>query len=256
MLIQTEGIVLKQRKIANNRRLITLFTKDYGKITAGTNINERGKGRAALALRPFTFADYDLFKGGNSFNINNADVRKSFFSIGEDIDRYLVASKLLSYLDAILPEEGMRHRLFELTLDFMESITKANGNFETLLYAFVIKSLAFQGVNPELKHCVNCGKPIADIRKESAGLVKFFSVSAGGILCEECALKLGQTRDSLIFRPSFDIVEVLDYFTKKPLSQFEKVSLKPQVSKELQNITSEYVKFYLDVDVFDDKLKL
>lgn len=256
MLIQTEGLVLKQRKIANNRRLITLFTRDYGKITAGTNINERGKGRAALALRPFTFAYYDIFRGRNSFNINNAEVRKSFYSIGEDIDRYMVSSKLLSFLDNIIPEEAARPRLFELTIEFMESITKATGNYETLLYAFIVKSFAFQGISPELKQCANCGKSLQDIRNESNGRVKNFSVAAGGILCDNCTTRLEESRDSLIFRPKFDIVEVLDYFVKKPLSNFEKVSLKPQVSRELKQIISEYVKYYLDTDIFDDKLKL
>ena len=82
MLINTEGIVLRQNKIANNRRIITLFTRSHGKITAGTSINERAKGRVALAIRPFTFAEYDIFKGRNYFNINNADVKKSYYSIG------------------------------------------------------------------------------------------------------------------------------------------------------------------------------
>jgi orotate phosphoribosyltransferase len=40
MIISTEGIVLRQRKIANNRRMIVLFTKQYGKISAGTSVNE------------------------------------------------------------------------------------------------------------------------------------------------------------------------------------------------------------------------
>ncbi|MCF0141628.1 MAG: recombination protein O N-terminal domain-containing protein, partial [Mogibacterium sp.] len=44
MLVTTEGIVLKQRKIAGNRRMITVFTRKYGKISAGTSINEKGKG--------------------------------------------------------------------------------------------------------------------------------------------------------------------------------------------------------------------
>ena len=32
MIINAEGIVLRQRKIANNRRMIVLFTKQYGKL--------------------------------------------------------------------------------------------------------------------------------------------------------------------------------------------------------------------------------
>ena len=62
MLISTEGIVLKQHKIAGNRRMITIFSRRYGRIQAGTAMNERGKNRSALALRPFTFAEYEIFK--------------------------------------------------------------------------------------------------------------------------------------------------------------------------------------------------
>ncbi|MDO5332322.1 MAG: recombination protein O N-terminal domain-containing protein, partial [Bacillota bacterium] len=84
---------MKQRKIANNRRMITLFTKNYGKISAGTSINEKSKSKAALALRPFTYAEYDLFKGRETFSVNAAQVKKSYYSIGEDLDRFLIASK-------------------------------------------------------------------------------------------------------------------------------------------------------------------
>ena len=66
----------------------------------------------------------------------------------------------------------------------------------------------------------------------------------------------GLMRKMLIFKPDFDIVEVLDYFAKKPLSSFEKVALKPAVSNGLQRILSEYLKYYLDVDIFDNDISL
>ena len=256
MLINTEGIVLRQNKIANNRRLTTLFTRSHGKIAAGTSINERAKGRAALAIRPFTFAEYDIYKGRSYFNINNADVKRSYYSIGEDIDRYVVASKLLEYVDKTTEEEQARPRLFDMTLEFMESITNAKGNYMTLLYAFIVKSLAFNGVMPELKQCVSCGKSLAELREEGGGKIRYFSVSGGGILCEDCYKRLDMRDASLIFKPDFDIVEVLDYFTRTPLSGFEKVSLKPSVSSELQRILSEYLKYYLDVDILGDRMSI
>ena len=92
MIISTDGIVLRQRKIANNRRMIVLFTKQYGKISAGTSVNEKSRSKAALALRPFTYAEYDIFKGREAYSINSAQVNKSFYSIGEDIDRFMNAS--------------------------------------------------------------------------------------------------------------------------------------------------------------------
>ena len=49
---------------------------------------------------------------------------------------------------------------------------------------------------------------------------------------------------------------MLDYFTRTPLSGFEKVSLKPSVSSELQRILSEYLKYYLDVDILGDRMSI
>ena len=72
--------------------MIVIFTKQYGKLSAGTSINEKSRGKAALALRPFTYAEYDIFKGREAYSINSASVSKSFYSIGEDIDRFMTAS--------------------------------------------------------------------------------------------------------------------------------------------------------------------
>jgi len=247
MLITSEGIVLKQRKIANNRRMLTVFTKNYGKIAAGTSLNEKSKGKSALALRPFTYAEYDIYKGRESFSINNAQTRKSYYSIGEDLDRFLVASQFIEYLDKILEEGQPRPKLFDMTLEFMESITKSNGNYDTLLYAFIVKTLRVQGVMPELKCCVNCGRE--PVKKHY-----FFSVTDGGVLCEECEQNVEKDGHSLIYKPPFDIIDVLRYFIDKPLEQFEKVSLKPEVRDTIRRILGEYIDRYLGVGILKDNI--
>jgi len=248
MLITSEGIVLKQRKIAGNRRMLTVFTKNYGKISAGTSLNEKSKGKSALALRPFTYAEYDIFKGRESFSINNAQTIKSYYSIGEDLDRFLIASKLIEYLDMILEEGQARPKLFEMTLEFMESITRARGNYDTLLYAFIVKTLRVQGVMPELKCCVNCGKETMKTRY-------LFSVSDGGVICEDRERKIDDEH-SLIYKPTFDIIDVLRYFIDKPLEQFEKVSLKPEVTDTIRKILGEYIDRYLGVGILKENMEI
>ena len=52
MFTETEGIVLKQVKIAGGRRIVLLFSEKYGKISTGTGLSEKGKGKNALAMRP------------------------------------------------------------------------------------------------------------------------------------------------------------------------------------------------------------
>lgn len=251
MRVTTDGIVIRQNKISNNRRIIVLFTKEYGKISAGTTINERGKGKSALALRPFTYVEYELFKNRGYYNINSASVKKSFYSIGEDLNRFEIASVALNYLDKVLEEEQAKPRMFELTLDFFETIAEAKSNYETILYAYIIKNFAMQGILPEIKRCVDCGKKYADFDKKPA-----FSVSGGGIICKECTIKYTSTPNSLIFNPEFDIVEVIDFFIKRPLSVFTKVSLKPEISEQIKHIIAEYLEFHLGVSLLDNDFRL
>lgn len=251
MRVSTDGIVIRQNKISNNKRIIVLFTKEYGRISAGTTINERGKGKSALALRPFTYVEYELFKNRGFYNVNSASVKKSFYSIGEDIERFEVASKVLDYLDKVLEEEQPKPRMFELTLEFFEAISEAKSNYQTLLYAYIIKNFAMQGVLPEIKQCVDCGKKYPDFKTRPS-----FSVSGGGIMCKECTIKYTSTPNSLIFNPEFDIVEVIDFFIKRPLSTFKKVSLKPEISEQIKTILAEYLEFHLGVRLLKDEFGL
>ena len=248
MIITAEGIVLRQRKIANNRRMIVLSTKQYGKISAGTSVNEKSRSRAALALRPFTFAEYDIFKGREAYSINSAQVRKSFFTIGEDIDRFMNASAFIEYLDKVLGEGEAMPKLFELSLEFLQTVSESRSGSDTLLFAFIVKSLRLLGVAPELDCCVNCGRSAEALGQ---GFRKF-SVSGGGIICDDCAAEEKTEPDSLIYSPGFNIIDVFRYFESKPISAFGKIALRPAVKKEMRDILAEYTGRYLGADVLSD----
>lgn len=250
MLVSTEGIVLKQRKIANNRRIIVLFTKKYGKISAGTNINEKGRGKSALALRPFALSEYELYKKGSFYNINGTELKESHYSIGEKLDRFMAASSMINYVEKVVQEEQSNPKLFDLSRDFLEFIARADANFETLLLAFYVQSLTFLGIMPELKHCVNCGEKFE-------GLDYLFSIEAGGGICKKCIANMESLcNPALIFKPNFDIIGTIDYFANNPLKRFTKVSLKEQFIIDLKKILNEYIKYYLDIDILESDLGL
>ena len=157
MVTDTEAIVLRQTRTLGGRRMILLFSRKFGKISVGTNLNEGGKYKSALAVRPFTNGRYELFKGRDSYNLNNAQVLRSFYKIGEDLDKYMAASYVLELTEKILPEEMAQPRLYNLLLDFMEELELRAQKHETLVMAYIIKALDFLGSMPQMKMCVCCG---------------------------------------------------------------------------------------------------
>ena len=238
--------------------MISIFTRQYGKISAGTSINEKSRSRSALALRPFTFAEYELFKGRDAYSINTASARRSYYSIGEDIDRFMTASSFIEYLDKVTADGEPAPALYDLALEFLDSVSKTAKSAETLLFAFIVRSLPILGVSPELDYCVNCGKPVrpADGSKDVKNEFKSFSVTSGGVLCDECANKEKTEGGALIYQPFFDIIDVFRYFRSKPLSTFEKAVLKDDVTATVRKILAEYTGRYLDADVLSKPTEL
>lgn len=248
MIVESEGIVLKQRKIANNRRMIVIFTKKYGKINAGTNINEKRRGKSALAISPFAYSKFELYKRGSYYNINGGEVKESYYSIGEKLDRFISASEMLSFVEDIVQDEQPSPKIFDLSIEFLDIISKADSNFDTLLIAFYIKCLGYLGIMPERKHCVNCGEEI-----KSPDYI--FSVEAGGGVCKKCNQNMiNEGSRELIFTPNFDIIGTIDYFANNPMSKFVRISLKKQFTQELKQILNSYIQYYLDVEILKEDL--
>ena len=50
-------------------------------------------------------------------------------------------------------------------------------------------------------------------------------------------------RGYLIFKPHFDIVEVLKYMVRHSLATFSRIQLKPEIQRELKKILSEYLEY-------------
>lgn len=247
MLTDTEGIVLKQVKTSYNRRMILLFSRKYGKISAGTSIGEKGRSRSSLALRPFTYGRYELYKNRDSYNINSAEVLKSYYRIGEDVDKYMNGAYVLEFTEKILSEEMQVPGLFDLLLDFFTVLENRKRGIGTLVLAYQTKVLDLFGVMPELKACTICGK-IEEPCK--------FSVEDGGVICRGCWENMqNSNQHKLIYDAKFGIVDILKYFQVNSLKKLENLALKEETGKLLQNIIRQYAAYYLDAsDLKSEKM--
>lgn len=231
MKTDTAGIVLRETKTAYNRRMILLFTRDYGKISAGTSLGERGKTKSSLALQHFTFGKYVLHEGRNSYNIDSAEVVKSFYGIGENVDKYFQGSYVLEFTEKVLEEGVPAPRVFDLLLEFFEMLEKREKGFGTLVLAYQIRLFALMGVFPQLDKCAVCGKP-AD---------RWFSIEEGGLVCDEC-----RENGTLIYEVETDIINVFRYLGSNSMRRLENIALNEETGRLLQKITREYAACHLD----------
>lgn len=239
MYIDTEGVILKQVKMVNGRKMVLLFSNKYGKISAGTSISEKGRSKSALAMHPFTHGKYELYKNRDSFNINGAEVIKSYYKIGEDVDKYMACSYVLEFTEKLAHENVRVPELFKLLIDFLDIMEKRQKKYSTIVLAYQVKALQIMGTMPELEVCVECG---------CKDLFKSFSIKGGGVICEKCRKILEpEGNEKLIYDLNFDIVDILKYFSKNPLKSLENLGIDDDLTLTLQKVLKNYVSHHLDI---------
>jgi len=239
MFTDTEGIIFRQIKTVNGRRMVLLFSKKYGKISAGTSLSEKGKNKSSLAMRPFTYGRYELFKNRDSYHINGAEVIRSYYRIGEDVEKYMNCSYVLELTEKLLQEEAPAPGIFDMILDFFDIMEKRSRKYSSLILAYQIKVLQEVGSMPQVSRCVQCGE------KEEPVL---FSVKEGGILCKKCCLNFhDHQNETLIYQVNFGIVNILRYILDHPLKCFENLALDEEIQKQLNRIIKSYISFHLDI---------
>lgn len=63
--------------------MILLFTKKYGKISAGSNLNEKGRTKSALAMRLSLMVPMNCTKTGNTTISTVLMLKKAFSELGK-----------------------------------------------------------------------------------------------------------------------------------------------------------------------------
>ena len=238
MVTETDGLILRQIKLPDDRRMLVLFTRKFGKISAGTSIRLNGKNKSSLALRAFTHGRYELYHGREIFNINAAETRESYFRLGEDIDKYMLASYALEFTDKVVPEGQPGEKILDNLLDFLRILTARKSKLKSLLIVYQWKLLCLCGYMPELDRCARCGK-----ESSSAG----FSVVDGGVVCQACR-DSGRINLSLLYNCNFDIIKTLKFISTNDMKAFEKLALQDEISDHLEEILKKYVSYHLDIN--------
>ncbi|MDR3296124.1 MAG: DNA repair protein RecO [Clostridiales Family XIII bacterium] len=242
MYTDTEGVVLKQVKTLNGRRMIVLLTRKFGKISAGTSISESGKSKSSLAIRPFTFGRYEINKTRGAYHINGAETLESYYRIGGDVDKFMNCAYVLEFTDKLVPEEAPAEPVLTLLCAYFALMERRPKKFDVLTLAYLLKVLQMWGLAPETGRCARCGAEAAD--------AAWFSAREGGIVCKQCsgAENIENLNDdALIYPLNFGIVNVMKYLMEHTLSDLENLALDASASGLLLRIVRGHISCHLDI---------
>ena len=178
-LYQDEGVVLRTAKLGEADRIITLLTRDHGKIRAVAKGVRRTKSRFGGRLEPFMRVSLLIAEGRSLDVISQAESISAYAGpICADFQSYTAANVICETADKLVVTEQERAvAQYRLVLGALNALAKHAHEPAAIGDSYVMRALAIAGWTPRLRACVVCGEPISPDR------AWYFSISAGGLMC-------------------------------------------------------------------------
>jgi len=178
---QTLAVVIRTADYKDNDRMITLLTKDYGKMSASVRGARKPTSKLFAAASLFCCGEYMFYEKDGRYGVKSCAVRRTFFNMQNDYEAYAAACFIADAVDRVAQEDNVSPGLFALTVNALYALDTGAAPGTALCY-FVQRLLHIEGVYPNLKNCIFCG------RRDN---LTRFSGEHGGVVCAACGQKHG-----------------------------------------------------------------
>jgi DNA repair protein RecO (recombination protein O) len=178
-LYRDRAVVLRQHKLGEADRIVTLLTRDHGLVRAVAKGVRRTRSRFGARLEPFAHIDVQLHPG-RSLDIITQAVALDTFATGitGDYGRYTCACAVLETAGRLAGEErAPAPALHGLTVGALRAVAAGRRPPELVLDAYLLRAMGIAGWAPALTECARCAAP---------GPHRAFHVATGGSVCWHC----------------------------------------------------------------------
>jgi DNA repair protein RecO (recombination protein O) len=175
-LYRDEGIVLRTHKLGEADRIVSVLTRQHGKVRAVAKGVRKTKSRFGARLEPPTHLQLQLYEGRSELHIvDQAETVDHFKAIREDLDRLTQAVSMLEAADQLGLEGEPNPGLYQMLLGALRALAGHSGPL--VVPGFFLKVLALEGFRSVTDRCIECDR-------DDVELVAF-DIDSGGTRCAD-----------------------------------------------------------------------
>ena len=174
--------MLRAQDYGESDRIVTLLTRDAGKLSGIAKGAKRSQRRFAGALGLFSNVqlEYRHRLGADLAFLERATLLRPWRSMVASLERYAAASHVVELADKMTVEQEIGDELYAVVLAALARLDAAEPGPATLRL-FELAVLSACGYRAELIACVSCRRTL----REESGPVRV-APTAGGVVCSRC----------------------------------------------------------------------
>lgn len=230
---KTEALVLHSRKYKEADGLLTLLTRQRGKVSAVAKGIYKPESKLRGGVQPFSLNEMLLNAGrSNLHSLNQSQCLEMFLPLRSDLDAMAAASCWAELLECFAVEEQEDQGMFQLALSGFYGL--ATNPKPLMLHALEIRLMKQLGYGPSLNVCAGCGA----ILKASPQIS--FAAGAGGLVCSQC-----RCEGLPVISISPAVVSLWQGLENIGLDKIDRIKVQPEVLNRLSKVSQEWIVYQL-----------
>lgn len=177
MQIKVTGMVLSGTPVGDYDKRLVILTKERGKISAFARGARRPKSPLLAACEPFTFGEFTVYCGRDSYSVSSVEVTNYFSELREQLEDIYMGMYFCEVADYFTRENLDAREVLKLLYQSLRALKVPSLPRSLVKAIYQFKIIALNGEAPRLFACMECG------RKD--GLF-YFHTQRAGILCKAC----------------------------------------------------------------------
>ena len=172
------ALVLRTHKLGEADRIVTMLTRNRGKVRAVAKGVRRTRSKFGARLEPGMVVDVQCYEGRNLDTVTQAVSLAAYGeAIAQDYPTYTAAHVMLETCEQLTEEGEPAVQHFRLLAGGLAALAAREHDARLVLDSYLIRALAIAGWRASLLDCARCGL---------AGPHRAFHVPSGGVVCPSC----------------------------------------------------------------------
>lgn len=231
--LRAEAVVLRHQDWGEADRLLTLFTREQGKIRAVGRGVRKPRSRKAGHLEPFTRVQLLLARTHDLPLITQAETMEAYLGLRGDLISLGNASYVIELLDRFTYEQEENRALYRLLVETLERLVKEPDPALALRY-YEMRLLDHLGYRPQLFTCAACGEEILPQDQ-------YFSAELGGAVCPKCGAGRSGARPV-----SLNALRYLRHCQRSTYAEAQRAKPSSAEMREMETLMQHYLTYLLE----------
>ncbi len=157
MEIKVNALVTRAIEYKDNDKILTLYSYEKGKITAGIKGVKKSGAKLKFASEPFCFAEFILANKGERNTVINATFIDSFYNLRTSLLKYYSSSVIAETVNLLVEQEIRDENLFNLIINTVKHVCYGE-NEKAVLCKYLYLFSKYNGYELQDIACYGCGE--------------------------------------------------------------------------------------------------